>query len=450
VQGPGEADAELETPDGETYPLAQARTHEGTAVERSFLVPPATGSWTVTLETSAPTQLNVDLSVDADEPTLTTQATEGDTRPVVAVVDTGVNPYHEVFQAGLSTDELPARIAEEREVLSVPVTPAEDYEASLAHDAGLWHEVPDERLVHFEGTNLLGYQLDGTELPQAPVLDQSGHGTSVAHAVVDEAPNAVVVMITGANYDEGVQWAAEQDWIDLVSLSWGPAVNAAGAAEPYATGFQTPQATQQATDAGKLVFAASGNDPTATITDTTTGPPWVHAVSGAQPDTNGRAAMSGNLVDTVANWTQRLADHDDRQATSNGSGTSFATPRTAGIAAHVLHEVRRAVDHEGGLQDGALATTGNLTVTNHDLRDAMNRSAVYWDTSDYGGPSDPGPSVPVAPTPWASMGWGYLDGSRAEVAIEGLLDGELPDKPAQAEAFMQQHQRSRQAYWSLR
>jgi hypothetical protein len=445
----GDVEAWLESPDGDRVPLASTSGARETTIDEHLLLAPEAGTWTLNVDASAPGELTFNTTMPQAASDLSPIETRGDTRPVVAVVDTGVNPYHEVFQqAGLATSELPERITDDGQPpLSVPLEPAATYRASLAGDADVWHQLPPQRLVHLAGTNVLGYQLDDTQLPQAPVLDRAGHGTSVAHAVVDEAPDATVVMVTGEDYDAGVEWAAHQDWIDLVSLSWGPAVNAAGVAEPHATGFTTPEATKAAHRAGQQVFAASGNDPTATITDTTTGPPWVHAVSGAQPDTNGRAAMSGNLVDTVANWTQELAHHESRNETRTGSGTSFATPRTAGVAAHVLGEVRERVGHEGGVSDGALVRSDELVVANADLRSALNRSAVYWNTTDYGGPTDPGPSVPVAPTPWVSMGWGYLDGSRASVAIDALLTGELPDKSAEAEAWMANHQQARETYW---
>jgi len=449
----GEVEAWLTTPDEDEIQLTQTRTRQATTLADTVLLEPHPGEWTIHVDTSAPGQLAVNLTIQPRAPSFDAVDPTGRDRPVVAVVDTGVNPYHEVFRsADLATSELPERVqgGDDATVLQVPVTPEATYRASLAADAGLWANVPDERLVHFAGTNLLGYQLDGTELPQAPVLDQSGHGTGVSHAVTRDASRALVVMVTGADYDEGVEWAAQQEWIDVISLSWGPVVNAAGTAEPYVSGFQTPDVTRMAHDNGKLVVAASGSDPTATVTDTATGPPWVHAVSGAQPNTTARAAMSGNLVDTVANWTQPLADHESRNDTGQASGTSFATPTTAGIAAHVLDHVRQASDHEGPRDDGVLARTDDGPITNTQLRSALNRSAVYWNTTDYGGPSDPGPSVPVAPTPWVSMGWGYLDGSRVPVAAGALLGDAVPDKPAEAEAWMDGHQRARETYWASR
>lgn len=449
----GEAELWLVTPEDDRVDIASEQAEGPRDTSGHLLLEPIAGDWTLEVESSAAGTLETELLVQPPVEAIPSVATQGPTRPVVAVVDTGINPYHEVFERPeLSTDTLPARIQAPTDgaLLSAPITFEDSLATSLASDASLWAQVPDERLVHFEGTNVLGYQLGETNLPQAPILDGAGHGTSVAHAVVRESPEAIVVMVTGPNYDDGVAWAAQQDWIDVISLSWGPAVNAAGVLEPHAFGFTTPTVTRQAHDAGKLVVTASGNDPTATLTDTTTGPPWVHAVSGAQPDTNARAGMSGNLIDTVANWTQTLADHETRNETRSASGTSFATPTTAGIAAQILHETRRELGHEAGIQQGALVDVDGVRLTSSHLRDALNRSAVYWETTDYGGPGDPGPSVPVAPTPWASMGWGYLDGSRVATAVDGLTGGELPTKSTQAQAWMDQHQQARETYWHNR
>ncbi len=433
-----ELNVALTSPEGKLVHRIQIGPGQEDAVRSGWLVLPGEpGTWTLAGRANGTHsyELNVTSLAPADE-LVAVPGTGSTERVVVAVVDTGINPYHEVFtSANLSTADLPADIVEAdtgEPALSVPVAPSEDYRSSILLDGSIWSQMPGQRLVHFDGTNVLGYHLDDTALPTLPVLDRAGHGTMVANSIVRENPEALVVMVTGNDYDAGVRWAADQPWIDLISLSWGPAVNAAGALEPHLAGFVTPEATRMAHEAGKIVFTATGNDPTLAFTDTTSGPAWVHAVSGAQPDTRARATMSGNLVDTVANWTQTLATYDSLNETRTGSGTSFATPTTAGIAARILHEVRQA---------GAEAEAS-------ELRDALNRTAVYWDTTDYGGPSDPGPSIPVAPGPWASMGWGYLDGSAVPTAVAGLLGEQpLPDKPSEAEAFMGTSLALRQAWW---
>jgi hypothetical protein len=453
VDEPGaRLNATLEHPNGETYGLVDQLGATGGVVEDHLILPGYEGPASLVVEGVATGEARLEVDLGAAPPAPAPEpfdATGTDERPVVAVVDTGVNPYHEAFQRDWTPAELPDRLPEgDRAPVALDLDPQATYGESLREDASVWTQAPSNQLFHVEGTNLLGVDLRERSLPQLPVLDTAGHGTSVAHAVSREDPGALVVTVTAEDYDDGVRWIAEQPWIDLVSLSWGPAVNAAGAGEPYATGFDTYNATRTVHENGQVVFAATGNDPTPAFTDTTSGPPWVHAVSGAEPDAKGRAIASGNLVDTVANWTQELAAHRSVNETRTGSGTSFATPTTAGIAARILHEVRQAVEHEGSLAGGPLVD-GTVEADAGDLRHALNRTAVYWNTTDYRDPRE-GPSAPPAPTPWANMGWGYLDGSRVNPAVAGLLGEEaLPDKPDEAEAFMEANLELRKQWWGV-
>ncbi len=446
----------VEAPDGTTFHLLED-TH-GSGSDWAIL-PGVAGTWNTTVEAEGVSRGNITLTAVAQGPTpeAVTPTGAGGDRTVVAVVDTGVNPYHEAFHAqDLATGNLPARVQDVQTgqgPVSVPVAPHDGYMDSLRTDAGVWTQVPSRTLVHFEGTNVLGYHLDETRLPNLPVLDRAGHGTMVSHAVTNQNPDVLVVMVTGSDYDEGVAWAASQPWIDLISLSWGPVVNAAGVAEPYAFGFRTAEVTLDAWSRGQVVFTATGNDPTPAFTDTTSGPPWVHAVSGSNGDTHGRNLMSGNLVDTVANWTQTLATYDTLDGERTASGTSFATPLTAGVASRILHEVRAEAGHEGGITPGGLLVdAGSVQVTNGDLRQALNTTAVYWSTTDYDGPGEPWPTVPATPgAPWVSMGWGHVDGRVVTSAVAGLLGEEpLPEKPAEAVAYMEANEDVRAGYWELR
>lgn len=375
---------------------------------------------------------------------LTAVVPSGADRVVVAIVDTGINPYHEVFRRdGFATDDLPARIVEAESgaaPLSVPLRRAEDHMATLRADAGVLGALLPGKLVHFEGTNVLGYHVGDAERPAVPVIDRMGHGTAVAHATTNENPDVLVVMITAESYEDAVAWAAGQPWIDILSLSWGPTLNALGV-----LGGDTPDVTREAYAAGKVVFGASGNDPTPTFTDTTSGPVWVHAVSGSEAAQGARAIDSGNFVDTVANWTQTLALHNSLDATRQTAGTSFATPLTAGVASRILHEARVRSGHEGGIVEGALVKTEAVTLTNKDLRDALNATALWWSATAYK-PSD---TLPIAPAaPWVSMGWGHVDGSIVPQAVDHFLGVEpAPAKPAAAKAWMDGHVRLRQAMW---
>lgn len=439
-----------ESPAGETITVGAASGRTGFERGGWNILPGEAGAWTFSVDATADVAGELVLTAMPAREPLQRVAGTGADRVVVAVVDTGINPYHEVFRAAaLGTADLPARIVEAETGLppaSVPIAVGEDYLSSVAADAALWAVVPSQTLVHFSGTNVLGYQLGETALPSLPVLDRAGHGTGVAHTVVRENPDALVVLITGDDYDAGVRWAAAQPWIDLISLSWGPPVNAAGATFDKLGFFATPEATREAWLAGKVIFTASGNDPTPTFSDTTSGPIWAHAVAGAESEAHGRAPISGNLVDTIANFTQELANYDSLDEVHWTAGTSFATPTTAGVASRILHEVRAKSGHVGGITEGALVKTETVTVTNGDLRHALNATAMWWSTTDYGGPTNE--ALPILPAPWATMGWGVVDGTIVAPAAAALLgEGEWPEKPAEAKAFMDANARLRESWW---
>ena len=50
--------------------------------------------------------------------------------------------------------------------------------------------------------------------------------------------------------------------------------------------------------------------------------------------------MSGSYPDIAADWTQLLPNHDDTDGYHVTSGTSFATPRTAGISEPCDHHAK--------------------------------------------------------------------------------------------------------------
>ena len=98
--------------------------------------------------------------------------------------------------------------------------------------------------------------------------------------------------------------------------------------------------------------------------------------------------MSGSYPDMAADWTQMLPNHDDTSGYHETSGTSFATPRTAGILSLVLTMLREDVGDMGSgasSERGSLLVNGtNLGISNSDLRDALNLSAWHSILFDMG------------------------------------------------------------------
>lgn len=395
---------------------------------------------------------------------------------VVAVIDTGVNPYHEAFREAPPTAATPIDALTgdlpRRADLSLDL----DQEPALLADDAFWRGVEPHVLYRFEGTRLFGismiddrhfesYPLNPAYRDSYTILDDHGHGTATAATVLSQAPNATIVMVeihstmAWEGIARAIDWVTAQPWIDVVSVSMG---NNLGIAGPHSSdgdpGRLLPEACLAAVRSGKVYVGSAGNDPTVQYADNADGPPWVIAVSGVDAQAKSRGVMMASTHDFVANYTVLAPRHDNASAYNWIQGTSFAAPQTAGAFAKAIHDIRAAVDHVGGLTvDGLLVDRGTMQLDNHDFREAFNRSAVYWDTTQYH-PTDPtgngpghvvyGSGIPILPRPYLQMGWGYVDTAVAERVVGHLLGTtSVPEKPPDAIAYMALHHNLRTAYW---
>lgn len=302
---------------------------------------------------------------------------------VVALVDTGINPYHEQFR-----DRSPQALRHPSTY--IPGYPADaqaleltldapTYQQAVAADAHIWATpggVFDRRLYWIPGTRIVGVYRAGNggrscplvQVPPVeaggtcfdrPVLDDAGHGTMTATRAASRdgslAPRARIVAIEGLG-DHGVRWATAQPWIDVQSHSWLSLVPPPGSAE---TGAAFRDAARR-----QLVFAASGNGlaygqgvaPTPTQLLSTAAPDVV--LVGAHD--NGRVtAWSGAPAHVVADgYGGPASDHLHLDAFGPDPGsccTSAAAPYAAGAAAAIVVEARRLTGDTGtGLRDDAI------------------------------------------------------------------------------------------------
>lgn len=387
--------------------------------------------------------------------------------PVVALVDTGINPYHEAFETDWSS--LPSNLA------SIGATPVQlsrggDYESAVAADAGFWGSIERGRLYWFEGTRVLAIAFSSETLQG--ILDDatSAHGTGTAHAILTREPSAIIVMVETSSEAqmnvsgvdpthvlEGITWATSQPWIDIISLSLGLPAGA-----PVEGLEDVPNLTMNAVRDGKVVVVAAGNDPTLHVAGQFQGPPWVLSVGGAVSDSQGETTFASKAPDFVGDFIFQGACGNHVSDTCEYLGTSFATPLIAGTIAQTVRDLRSATGHVGGIRDGALVDAGGMRVSNGDLREAFNRTAIYWNTTDYR-PAQPPVNTtnrgllltpfylttPIGPAPWTQMGWGYVGPSMGEeVAWLILANASFPEKPAAAVAHMAAVQDAREAYWA--
>ncbi|MED5487201.1 MAG: S8/S53 family peptidase [Candidatus Thermoplasmatota archaeon] len=361
---------------------------------------------------------------------------------VVAPIDTGINVYHDRF---ILNETLPDWLLDGLGVtmwcnLTQNGTWQERYDADAST---CWDIITANDIVYFPGTRIIGTTPDDDT--NIPILDDpsDGHGTAVTGAVLDANPDAIIFFVEGFS-DAAVLAAANQPLVDIITTSFGPigSVPVPGIED----------ATRVAVvEHNKVHTGASDNTPSPAVQDSTAGPPWSIGISGyAEEDDDQKETMSGSYPDIAADWTQVLPNHDDTDGYHETSGTSFATPRTAGILSLVLTQLRElGGDMGSGASEergGYLVNGTNLSISNSQLRDALNLSAWYPSFSSWNPTSGTMPISPVAPC--TQVGWGVVNMSNVEPLYEHLADIEtMPSRPADVVACMEANQDIREAYW---
>lgn len=301
---------------------------------------------------------------------------------VVALIDTGINPYSSAFR---DTSRLaykapwtymqgyPKNTPALRLSLDLP------YEKAIEKDAAVWAKVQPNTLYWIPGTRIVGaisMGAGGVSCPtvEAPpangqtnsgcqehrILDDHGHGTMTASRAAGSpnslAPRARIVEIEGLGA-RSVEWAADQGWIDVQSNSW--------------ISFVPPPVPSTTIDAFRdaskkmLVLAASGNGAAfsqgAAPTPTqllSTAPAGVVIVGGHD---NGKMTLwSGAPPHVVADaYAGMTAIHDSTEPMRPdpiACCTSAASPYAAGGAVAIVLEARRILgDDTTGIHGGVVA-----------------------------------------------------------------------------------------------
>jgi hypothetical protein len=367
---------------------------------------------------------------------------------VVAPVDTGINVYHDHFR---TNDTYPSWLLDELGVnkiceLTFDGTWQERYDTDKE---SCWNSLTASDIVYFPGTKIIGTSPDGDS--DILILDDpsDGHGSAVTGAVLNANPQAVIFFVEGFS-TEAVLAAANQPLVDVITTSFG-----APGSVPV-SGIE--RGTEIAVvEQGKMHTGAADNSPSPAIQDSTAGPPWSIGIAGyAEEGDDQKEIMSGSYPDISADWTQYLPNHDDIDGYHETSGTSFATPRTAGILSFVLESLRFEFNdygagaspdlRQGMLVNGTDSDGNSFIISNADVREALNRSAWYpemgWDPT-----SGTMPISPVAPC--TQTGWGLVNLSNIEPMIAHLNQtSELGQRPSDVVVCMDANQEMREAYWN--
>ncbi len=363
---------------------------------------------------------------------------------VVAPIDTGINVYHDHF---VMEEDYPQWLLNGLGVTKVcDITKNGSWEERYSSDKeSCWDTIVSTDIVWFKGTRIIGTTPDDNT--DIPILDdpQDGHGTAVTGAVLNANPNAIIFFVEGFS-DAAVLAAANQPLVDIITTSFGPigSIPVPGIED----------ATKVAVvEKGKIHTGAADNSPSPAVQDSTAGPPWSIGISGyAEEGDDQKETMSGSYPDVAADWTQILPNHDDVDGYHETSGTSFATPRTAGLLSKIITSLR---DEFGDFSSGAnpekrnknLINGSEIKFSNDDLRDALNLSAWYPSFSSWDPLSGTTPISPVAPC--TQVGWGVVNESNVLPIIEHLNGtAEIPNRPSDVVLCMETNQAIRESYWS--
>jgi hypothetical protein len=385
-------------------------------------------------------------------------------RVVVAVVDSATNPYHEFFNAGGSLYKGSAPSSVTPQVLKefgigkdniIRITRTGNFAADFAKDSKQFDAIEEGEPYWFEGTNLIGISFEPKGERLRPDSTDSPHGVGTTGAVLAANPEAIVVSVDGIN-ETSEKWAFTHPAVDLVTTSYGPITS-------VPTLNHLSNSYTGVVGNGKLHFGAAANDPSAAPLDETAGPWWTIGIAGFEEgDSEGRQILSGNFTDFVGDFTQELPYCRSCEGElDSASGTSFATPRSAGTFSKVLLEARRAAGHRGGIVTKGVKTPlmvdGRLTFTNWAMRRALEEGAYYPSTGDFqpgAGGLFGGTSAPILnAAPWLQTGWGAITPDTEHKVIArtlaqlGIKGKPIRTKSSEACTFMTANIEARHAYY---
>lgn len=382
-------------------------------------------------------------------------ASAPDLRPVViAFLDSGINPYHEAFAA---TQVASTDLTSVTGALPITLSGSGDYEARLSADTPMWNSLETRQLIAFSGTRILAISFNDDEAP--PILDPIGHGTATASVAALADPALIILSIQPntllclpdkpcwirESMPEAMRWAAEQPWIDIISVSLGNPGNKPTLDPIERNTIEWVEATRLAAANGKLVINSAGNEPTLTATDAFSGPPWIISVGGGRASDHGASLFSSKGADVIANYTQRAARYDDTTAFEDRIGTSFSGPAVAAVLSSAMRTIHEQPDGPE-LREATSAAS---------LRTALNLTALRWAPTEWRPelrtdlPSaflDAHAPILVGP---AQRGWGHVDGSIVDELV-AVARGAEPTSPPDALTLeaMARYQEARERYWS--
>jgi hypothetical protein len=325
---------------------------------------------------------------------------------VVALMDTGINPYHKVFR-----DSSPRALEHPStylagypagaQPLNLTLT-AKDYATAYRKDCAIWKGLKRGQLYYVPGTRIVGaisFQYTGpvtcptssTGNPTGTpfVLDTGGHGTMTAsRAVSSEYGACRTCLVVAVQYQnsvpivpdesasaekvalDGLDWLhANAGWIDAESHSWGPI--AFGAWDPTSQAdlfVASPELARTTERNGKThpTFFASGNGVAGrggviglpgTVTAPQLGPSVISVGGHDSGYVSPWPGFPPTVVSDDCNDWAAYHNSTDKSDPTVGSGTSSATPFASGGAVRILRDAREILgDTTTGVHGGVVAS----------------------------------------------------------------------------------------------
>lgn len=354
---------------------------------------------------------------------------------IIAVIgESGLNPAHEEFRLQGPPPPLPPH-----QVVTLPDQRGQTFDEFVRQmQAGPLGRLEPGQLYRIAGTRLLVYPPAGLPAPHDLLVDRR-HGTGVVGAAVGRkqgtAADAWVVYIPTSD-PSGFAWLAQQEWIDVASVSSYAVTLDSDTAGRDSLCRSVAEVRRFSED--RIFFASAGNEEHSSYVQLNA-VPEMYLVGGV--DANGSAVMrpgpppsldvqdlrfaapfATRTFETGDRYQFQAASPDSVAAMTTFGATSGATPSTAGRAAGVVSVARTVLGDPGRRPVGLLGVAGSRTKlpTIGPLADgrfdAIDLSTVLHTLAD---PQLPGPGR------YAVEGYGSLVDVTA-AAAEPLLRGTVP------------------------
>lgn len=419
-------------------------------------------------------------------------------RVVVAIIDTGLQPYHEEFRqvregedgyAHPSTylEGYPADAADIPITLQLDSYPDPEEMSPTAahfeHDSDLWNATATDTLYWVPGTKTIGMIAFG--YGQENALPGAGHGTmtssrATGNTISVGGPEALLVNIRAplaleldadgdSNEGRATRWAADQPWIDIQSHSWGNFVQCGDVAYNQLSGWS--ESFKYARDK-QLIFvaAANGYGNSGTLgypsqCQSNSGVAGVVTVSAT--DNQGFAGWSNWFPAIAADGCANPAVYEPslNETRNTGGGTSSATPYSAGGMAKLILEARRILRDPGvGIHDGVIASAheGAVVPATGPLADGVftmdEAKSVLFHTAQSPPTADPSDGdactnqIPSQegddPLQWYPfIGYGEINPLTIDHAV-AVIAGDVPEPERPTEDTLYDNdQEARRAFW---